>query len=158
LYAITRLQDPDLAMLALICRVAEGVINSVGIPKRLGLLWLAGAPGGPGTPDIATTNAVGSFLLMPSGPLPAIFFAVGSLIFSYLLLRGRMVPNSLAGLGVFSSALLVVGVPMQVAGFFTGPLTAFQWLPAIVFAILLGLWMLIKGVATPQHAIGEEML
>ena len=86
---------------------------------------------------------------MPGGPIGAIFFAVGSGIFSYLLLRGRMVPISLARWGVFSSALLVVGLPLQLAGFFTGALTGYQWVPAIVFAPVLGLWLLIKGVATP---------
>ena len=63
LYAITREQDPDLAMMALACRVVEAVP-------------------GEGT----------------------IFFAAGSLIFSWLLLRGRMIPAGLAWLGVIGSA------------------------------------------------------
>ena len=36
-----------------------------------------------------------------------VFFAVGSLLFSWLLLRGRMIPVGLAWLGVIASALLV---------------------------------------------------
>ena len=72
--------------------------------------------------------------------------AVGSTIFSYLLLRGRTVPAPLAWLGVLSSALLVVGLPLQLAGFLTGPLTGYQWLPAVVFAPALALWLLVKGV------------
>jgi hypothetical protein len=50
---------------------------------------------------------------------------------------------------VLSSALLVIGVPLQVAGFLTGPLAGYQWVPAIVFAPVFALWLLIKGVATP---------
>ena len=152
LYAITRDQDHELAMLALACRVAEGVFVSMGIPNNLGLLWFAKAGVGPGAPDVATAKALGAFLLMPgpSVPIGAIFFAVGSAIFSYLLLRGRMVPVSIAWLGVFASALLVVGLPLQLAGFSTGPLTGYyQWLPALVFQVVLALWLLIKGVATP---------
>jgi len=42
LYAITREQDPDLAMLALTCRVAEGIAG-MDVSKTLGLLWLATA-------------------------------------------------------------------------------------------------------------------
>ena len=42
LYAITREQDPDLAMLALACRVAEGIAG-MDVSKTLGLLWLATA-------------------------------------------------------------------------------------------------------------------
>src|SRR5882724_6014473 len=92
LYGITRDQDHELAMLALVCRVAEGVLGSLNIPRYLGLLWLAKAGGGTGAPDIPTTIALRAFLLMPgpSVPIGAIFFAVGSTIFSWLLLRGRM--------------------------------------------------------------------
>ena len=152
LYGITRVQDHELAMLAMVCRVAEGVLGSLNnIPGYLGLLWLAKAGGGTGL-DIPTTNALRAFLLMPgtSVPLGAVFFAVGSLIFSYLLLRGRMVPVSIAWLGVFASGLLTVVLPLQLAGFSTGPLTGYyQWLPALVFQVVLALWLLIKGVATP---------
>ena len=154
LYGITRDEDHELAMLGLVCRVAEGVLGSLNIPGYLGLLWLANAGGGSGVQDIPTTNALRAFLLMPgpSVPLGAIFFSVGSLIFSYLLLRGRMVPLSIAWLGVFASALLVVVLPLQLAGFSTGPLTGYyQWLPALVFQVVLALWLLIKGVATPAR-------
>src|SRR5690348_6568322 len=53
LYAITREQDRDLALLAMLCRVIEAVPGHAG---------------------------------------GAIFFAVGSTIFAWLLLQGRMVP------------------------------------------------------------------
>ena len=152
LYGITRHQDHELAMLALVCRVAEGVLGTLNIPNYLGLLWLAKAGGGTGAPDIPTTNALRTFLLMPvpSVPVGSIFFAVGSLIFSYLLLRGRMVPVSIAWLGVLASGLLAVILPLQLAGFSTGPLTGYyQWLPALVFQVVLALWLLIKGVAMP---------
>ena len=84
----------------------------------------------------------------PSVPVGAIFFAVGSTLFSYLLLRGRMVPISIAWLGVFASGLLAVTLPLQLAGFSTGLLTGYyQWLPALVFQTVLALWLLVKGVA-----------
>src|SRR5687768_3621353 len=38
LWSITRDEDPDLAMLGLTCRVAEGVIGAT-IPTTLALLW-----------------------------------------------------------------------------------------------------------------------
>jgi Domain of unknown function (DUF4386) len=38
---------------------------------------------------------------------------------------------------------------LQLAGFSTEPLTGYyQWLPALVFQVVLALWLLIKGVAT----------
>src|SRR5207244_115771 len=41
LHAITRDQDPDLAMMGMTCRVCEGVLGAAGIPSTLALLWLA---------------------------------------------------------------------------------------------------------------------
>src|SRR5438132_8366768 len=152
LYGITRDQDHELAVLALVCRVAEGVLGSLGIPGYLGLLWLAKVGVGTDVPDIPTKNALLAFLLMPGPnvPITAIFFAVGSTIFSHLLLRGRIVPVSIAWMGVLASGLLMVRLPLQLAGFNTGPLSGYyQWLPALVFQIVLALWLLIKGVAAP---------
>jgi len=114
LYAITREEDPDIAMLALTCRVIEAM---------------------PGE---------GAF-----------FFAVGSTLFSWLLLRGRMIPVALAWLGVIASALLVVILPLQQGGLLGGPgswsssVTWLMWLPMLVFEVTLALLLLIKGLGTP---------
>jgi hypothetical protein len=150
LHAITRDQDRDLAMLALTCRVGEGVLGATGIPSTLGLLWLATAAGA-GAPDTAAAHALGAFLLKGYVALTATFFAVGSTLFSYLLLRGRMIPIPLAWLGVVGSVLLVVGLPLQLAGFLRGPVTSFMWLPMLAFEVPLALWLLIKGVAMPAR-------
>ncbi len=151
LYGITREEDHDLALLILACRVAEGVLGAVGIPNTIGLLWLATAAAGAGGPDAATSNALAAHFLMPTPDalIGAPFFAVGSLIFSWLLLRGRMVPVPLAWLGLFASVLLVVAVPLQLAGLLEGPVTGYVWLPMVAFQVPLGLWLLIKGVAAP---------
>ena len=116
LYAITREQDPDLAMLGLTCRVIEAA---------------------PGHGEI--------------------YFAVGSTAFCWLLLRGRMIPVALAWLGVIASVLLVVLLPLQIAGFFGGPrawsspVTWAVWLPLLVFELTFAVWLITKGVAMPAH-------
>ena len=113
-YAITREQDPDLAMLGLVCRVIEG------IP-------------GEGT----------------------IYVAVGSTIFAWLLLRGRMIPIALARLGVVAGGLLAAIVLLQRGGLFDGAgnwsssVTWLTWLPMFVFQVALAVWLLAKGVAAP---------
>jgi hypothetical protein len=154
MYGITRDENHELAMLAMACRVGEGVLSATGIPSLLGILWLATAGAGAGGPDAATTNTLGAFLLMPAPNIPigAIFFAVGSAIFSYLLLRGRMVPVPLAWLGVLASLLLVAWLPLQLVDLLKGPLTGYQWVPMFVFQPALALWLIIKGVAAPAQA------
>jgi hypothetical protein len=73
LYGITRDEDHELALLGLVCRVAEGVLGSLNnIPGYLGLLWLAKAGVGAGVPDIPTTNALRAFLLMPGPSTPSV--------------------------------------------------------------------------------------
>ncbi len=113
LYAITREVDADLALLAMICRVVEGI---------------------------------------PGHDTAAIYFAVGSTIFSWLLLRGQMIPVMLARLGVFASLVLVVVLPLQRVGVLGGA-TGWSssaawiiWLPMLAFELLLSVWLLTKGV------------
>jgi len=150
LYRITREQDPDLAMLAMVCRVTEGVISGISIAETLGLLWLATATGAD-APDPGAAHTLGAYLLRSDMAVTATFFAVGSLLFSYLLLRGRMIPVALAWIGVLASVLLVVGLPLQVAGVLRGPITQLMYLPMLAFEVPLGLWLLIKGVAAPAQ-------
>ncbi len=151
LYAITREVDADLAMLALTCRVAEGVISGVSLPETLGLLWLATATGA-NAPDLGAAHALGAYLLRSDVAVTASFFAVGSTLFSYLFLRGRVIPVALAWLGVLASVLLVVGLPLQIAGILRGSITQLMYLPMLAFEVPLGVWLLIKGVNTASAA------
>lgn len=86
-----------------------------------------------------------------------LFFAIGSLLFCWLLLRGRLIPAALAWLGVIASALLVVILPLQLAGVLAGAgwassATWMIWMPMLVFELAISIWFFIKGVATPQTA------
>jgi uncharacterized protein DUF4386 len=115
LYAITRDEDPDLALLALMCRVIEAVPGQTG----------------------------------------ALYFAVGSTLFAWLLLRGRMIPIALAWLGVVASALLVLILLVQRGGLFgsavswSSSMTWVVWFPLLVFEVTLAFWLIVKGVAAP---------
>jgi hypothetical protein len=154
LYAITREQDPDLAMVALTCRVVEGINNAQGVSSTLALLWLATTSGASAL-DEGATHALGAYLLRGEG-ISAIFFAVGSTLFSWLLLRGRIIPVPLAWLGVVASALVVVILALQLLGLFAragswfSGVTWLIWFPLLVFEVTFALWLLIKGVALPE--------
>ena len=151
LYAITRDEDSDLAMLGLVCRLGEGFLGALSIPATLTLLWLATASGAD-APDTAAAHALAAYLLRDDVALTATFFAVGSAAFAYLLLRGRMIPVSLAWLGVVASVVLVVGLPLRLAGWLHGPITMIMWLPMLLFELPLALWFLTNGVAAPTRA------
>ena len=142
LWAITRDVDRDVAMLGLVCRAAEGVLGALAIPHTLSLLWLAN------TADPATKQALGPYLFNGGGGMAftAIFFAVGSLLFAWLLRRGRLIPVVLAWIGVVASLLLVIVLPLQLAGYVSGPLTQWVWLPMFFFEVPVAIWFLVKGV------------
>ena len=91
----------------------------------------------------------------------AIYFSMASLIFSWLLLRGRLIPTWLGQLGVVASALLVVILPTQLAGLFGGTMswassmTWMVWLPMLFFEVIFAFWLMIKGIAqsAPQNSL-----
>lgn len=94
--------------------------------------------------------------VLEAAPGPGeIYFAVGSMLFSWLLLRGRIIPVTLAWLRVVASTLLIVLIPLQLAGLFGGarawssPVTWALWLPMLIFEVALAPWFLTKGVALP---------
>jgi uncharacterized protein DUF4386 len=150
LYALTRDEDRDIALLGLICRVAEGLAG-LFLPRTLALLWLAtSGPNAPAGPD---AEALGAFLLRSGVWSPsAVFFAAGSTAFAWLLMRGRLIPIALAWLGVGASVLLLAVLPLQLAGFAGGPgnwasqITWLMWLPMLVYELALAAWLIVRGV------------
>lgn len=147
-HALTQEEDPDLALLGLVCRVGEGLIGAASVPGTLALLWLATA-NGKDAPDGAAAHVLAAYLLRGEVAFTATFFAAGSALFSYLLLRGRMIPVPLAWLGVVASALLVVALPLQVARFLSGGWTALLWLPMLAFEVPLAVWLIVRGAEAP---------
>ena len=120
LYAITRDQDRDLAMIAMLCRVLEAV---------------------PGEGEI--------------------YFAVGNTIFCWLLLKGRLIPATLAMLGVVSSAALSILVLLQSGGLFGGrmswssPVTWFVWLPTLIFELAFAFWLLSRSASLASRQLAR---
>jgi len=151
LWAITREQDPHLAMLGLACRVGEGVLSATSIPATQSLIWLATASGKE-APDSGAAHALGTYLLTGDMALTATFFAVGSTLFCWLLLRGRMIPAPMAWLGLIASVLLVIVLPLQLGGFARAPITSLVWLPMLAFEVPFAIWLVVRGVATPADS------
>jgi hypothetical protein len=86
--------------------------------------------------------------------IAAIFFGLGSIVFCYLWFKSRFIPRVLAAWGVLSSLLpILVSLAAVLVPGFDAPLRrARSGIPIIVFEVLLGLWLLLKGV----RATGEE--
>jgi hypothetical protein len=150
LWAITRDEDPDLALLAAVFRVAEGVAGAVTLDAAAERIWLATQGGGL---DAATRNTLAAvaFGAPQTMGIGATCFAVGSTLFAWLLLRGRIVPVPLAWIGVAGSLAAVVMLPLRQVGFLGGPLTNIVWLPLLVFEVWLALWLIVRGAVAPSR-------
>lgn len=120
LFVVTRVEQPAVAALGMLFRLAEGGLGSVieltGITVRQPTL------------------------------VDATLFAIGSTFFCWLLLRGHMLPRPLAWTGVVASVILVVGLPLQLNGLLNARLAALMWMPMLAFEVPGGLWLLVKGV------------
>ncbi|HEY7194264.1 MAG TPA: DUF4386 domain-containing protein [Gemmatimonadales bacterium] len=147
LYAITRVQDRDLAMLAMICRVAEGITGAASLPPILAFLSVVAAGG--------ANESLGAFVLDDSVFVAATFFAVGSTIFSWLLLKGRMVPIRLAWLGVIGSALIAMALSLESLQAVGSAVVQILWIPVAVFEIVLAVWLIAKGVTDPTAEVAN---
>ena len=147
LYGITRHVDHELSVFAMCCRVGEAFVGIAPLPVTVILLTMATAEHDP----TAHTFVPALLRLRAVNPtLTAVFFSVGSTIFTWLLLRGRLVPGWLARLGVIASLLLVLVLPAQLAGYIEGATWQVVWLPMLVFEVTLAFWLLVHGVAMPD--------
>jgi hypothetical protein len=143
LHGFTRDEDPDIARLGMLCRFAEGLFAFPFI--SLTLLWLVqdgAATLGDSTPAMAAyVLKLGPWMVTSS----AYLFALGSMAFCYLLLRGRMIPTWLAWTGVLGSVLLVFTLPLSFIGVARKPFTDLAWIPIGVFEIVVSVWFLWTG-------------
>jgi uncharacterized protein DUF4386 len=148
LYALTRDQDRDLAVIAMCCRLVEGAMAAVSTSQRFEILSLARASATAGTgADAAAAHALGTLMLgTDGGGVAALCFSVAAMIFSYLFLRARSIPTWLAWLGVVSSALWLIGMPARMLGFLHGAAVYVMWIPMGIFEITLAVLLLVKGV------------
>ena len=161
LYGITRDEDHELAMLGLVCRVAEGILGSINnIPSYLGLLWLAKAGVGTDVPDLPTANALRAFLLMPVRERsrrcvlfcrrePDLFLSTSARTDGSRLNRmaGRVRVGPARG-----------GTSPAARRFLHR--AADRVLPVAAgahYQVVLALWLLIKGVATPAAHTVDKM-
>jgi hypothetical protein len=91
-----------------------------------------------------------------------LFLGLGFIVFFYLLFKSRYVPRPLAIFGIFSYALILANslakilVP-QKSGVLTmvNAVSMIFMTPSILFELLIGIWLLLKGIRVKQPVAGE---
>ena len=145
LYALTRAYDRDLALIALLFRVAEGLLAPVGAFFRRTLLAIA--------TDATPNVALASLLLKVQGftfLLGSTCFAAGSTLFAFLFLRARSIPVWLAWLGFIGSLLLLIGLPLQIVALLPSPLDSLMWIPIAFFEVIFAFWLFFREPQTQE--------
>jgi hypothetical protein len=81
-----------------------------------------------------------------------LFFSVGSVLFFYLFLRSSYIPKVLSVLGLLSSALVTVTCLAFLVWPHPPKLLQLGWTPIAVAEILVGAWLLLKGINVKPQA------
>jgi Domain of unknown function (DUF4386) len=155
-FGLLRKLDEALAAGYLACRIIEGTIMMVGIAATLLLIPLsheflqAGASQGPWFLTLGDMLEQAKFLGLSGLSLPIL--GLGGLLFTWMLLRFRLVPPGISMVGLIGYAIVLLG---SIAGWFglidvapggNGTLLA---LPVATFEIiLLPLWLFFRGFKT----------
>src|SRR3972149_9226612 len=149
LYVAIKPLDHDLALLALVFRLLEAMV--VGSQAILGFVALKLYMSADSL-DAFDGRQLSMFVTLHStaDSVPfnslAVFFGVGSILFFYLFFRSTYIPKLLSGFGLFGSVLL----PIVGFGSFMWPQHAktlqLGWAPIGLAEILVGLWLLFKGL------------
>ncbi len=152
LYSLLKSVDKHLALTAFCFKLAEGIVSAmIAVGHLAAFLILADQP--------LPTRIESAYLFRLIGALvnnhfwitaiSGIFLGVNLVIFLFLLYRSRYIPQALAGFGIISYALILVyDLSMVLFPEFTRvPIVqAVGWGPSILFELIIGSWLLVKGV------------
>lgn len=155
LYVAVKPLDNNLALFALVFRLAEATLFGVVTIFNFIILRLyLGADSMPAfdANQLSVLVNLHSVALSAGFNVAAIFFSIGSILFFYLFFNSTYIPKVLSGFGLFGSVL----VPIVCFGSLVSPqhagMLALGWLPIGLAEILVGFWLLFKGVNVRQGA------
>jgi len=147
LYVILKTVDRNLALLALLWRLAEAIVGA-GITVLSGLVPLLLINDKAAYEPEQLAALVGLFLGTRSAGLDfvLIFIGLGGTIFCYLFFKSRYVPRFLAGWGIFTYVTMLVVSFASILFNVQEETKMLFYAPGGLFEIIFGLWLLIKGV------------
>jgi hypothetical protein len=156
LYVTLKPVDANVAMTALLFRLAESVIGGVAIVFGFANLQIYLEAHHASAFDAGQLGALADLVSRTSAAginISVIFFSVGSTLFFYLFLRSNYIPRFLAVWGVLGSLVCMAAFAgnllLQQS---SDALLGIGGLPIGIAEPVLGLWLLIRGINTRTHA------
>jgi hypothetical protein len=156
LYPVLRRSHPGLALGSVVGRVFENVFVLVGTLALLAVLAVSQQAASAAAPASfqAIADSVLAVRTWATGFVGMIPFAIGTLLYSYVLYRSRLVPRWLSGWGLVAAVLALVATLYagftQEWGFTTvnNVLSA----PIGIQEMVLAVWLIAKGFSKPALA------
>ncbi len=156
LYVVLQPVNRDFAMLAAFWRLMETALLLVATLNGFAVLRILTGTELDGVVEAEMLHAQARMTLNAYGDGYRVGFAflgLGSALFSYLWLKSRYVPRSLAWLGVVSSLLLAACNLAAIVWPGVARATGLAYMmPLGVFEIGMGLWLLFRGLKPPVVA------
>ena len=149
LYPVLRLFNPALALGSVVGRVVENVFVLVGALSLLALLTVSQEAAGSAASSSfqVTGDALVAVRDWVHGFVAMIPFGIGSLMYSYVLYRSRLIPRWLSGWGLVGAALSLVATVYagftQDFGFTT--VNSVLSAPIGLQEMVLAVWLIAKG-------------
>ena len=144
LYVVLKPVNKNLALLALLWRLAEAIIggSTTVISGLIPLLLI-------NNETIQTQELISLFLDVRSAGLDVvlIFIGMGGTIFCYLFFKSNYIPRVLAVWGMITYiTMLIVSFASILSPDITETTKMFFYAPGGLFEIIFGLWLLIMGI------------
>lgn len=136
LYRLLKRVNQDLALLALLLKLVEAALMAVTVLVPFIALQLSDGEIGP---IFNLHTAITS--------IPMVFLGLDMMLFSYLLLKSRYIPEVLAAFGIFSFALILIHALLYILSpeYAAMPINQIIfWTPSGLFELIIGSWLLIK--------------
>ena len=147
-YAAFHEQYKIVALVALVCFVAEGITLAVGKMGVYALIPVSQEFVEAGTPEASHFQTLGSFLyygLDRTGyNVHMLFFCLGAILWYYLLYTSSCIPRALSIWGLVAICLLTLPVLLVLVNRNWTYLDILA-LPYAPFELVLGIWLLVKG-------------
>ena len=153
LYILLKPVNKNLALLALFWRLAETTVLFIITLSSFFILLLLSGADYLKVFETDQLHALVMLLLNAHGTgyeIGIIFLALGSTVFNYLLFKSNYIPRILATLGIFASLFtLICTFAILLLPNHAAMLRQYIYLP-FVDEVILGFWLLFKGVNVQQ--------
>jgi len=157
LYRILKPIDNNLALLALLLKLIEATLSAAIVLITFIALNIINT-------DAYLTTFTPGQLQTPIGfllnshtalySIPMVFLGLDMMIFSYLFYKSKYIPGKLAIFGIISFALIFIHALMFILTpqYATMPINQIIfWAPSGLFEIIIGIWLLSKGLKIKQN-------